>query len=108
MSWSKSSELFDAIVSHSTYSERKGKKMIYCSSNGYMYFILTKDGEIGFRLNKADQKEFGEAYGFEPLISYGATMKDYVKIPVNHYTEVELLAKWLDRSHVYVNTLTSK
>lgn len=108
MSRTERLELFDTIVSHSTYSERKGKKMIYCSSNGYMYFILNTAGEIGFRLSKADQKEFGYIYGFEPLMSYGATMKDYVKIPENLYTEVELLSKWLDKSHVYVNTLMSK
>lgn len=108
MSWGKNLEFFDAIVALSSYSERKGKKMIYCSSNGYMYFILNKDGEIGFRLGKVEQKEFGDLYGFEPLLSYKAVMKDYVKIPKSLYEQTELLAKWLDKSHTYVNTLQPK
>lgn len=108
MTWNEALLIYDEIVELSSHSERKGKKMIYTSSNGYMYSIINKEGEVGFRLSKEDQKLFDQEFGAEPLLSHNAVMKDYVKIPLKLLDQKETAAKWLDKSHKYVNTLAPK
>jgi len=108
MSWEKKLKIFDEIVQLSTNSERKGKKKIYTSANGYMYAILNAAGEIGFQISKEDQKAFDAEFDTAPLLSYGAVMKDYVKIPERLFTEKTMLANWLDKAHNYVMTLKPK
>lgn len=108
MSYQESLNLYDETVVLSTHSERKGKTMPYTSSKGYMYSLLNKKGQLGIRLSKEDQKQFDQEYGANPFISYNATMKDYVLIPDHLLTEKEILSKWLNRAHHFVNTLTPK
>lgn len=99
---------YDEIVALSSNSKRKGKTMPYTSSNGYMYSLLNKAGQLGFRLSKEDQKKFDQEFGAEPFISYNATMKDYVLIHEPLLQEKEMLAQWLNKAHDYVNTLSPK
>ncbi|MBL4710700.1 MAG: hypothetical protein JKY48_19925 [Flavobacteriales bacterium] len=108
MSYQENLNTYDEIVILSSHSERKGKTMPYTSSNGYMYSLLNKAGQLGFRLSKEDQKEFGQEYGGEAFISHNATMKDYILIHDHLLKEKEMLAKWLDKAHDYVNTLKPK
>ena len=108
MTWNEALLIYDEIVALSSQSERKGKKMIYTSSNGYMYSIINNDGEVGFRLSKEDQKAFDQEFGAEPLIFHNAVMKDYVKVPVELLGQKEAAAKWLNKAHEYVNTLAPK
>ena len=49
-------ELYEKIVAQFPEIERKGKTMPYTSANGYMFSLLNKAGELGFRFSKERQK----------------------------------------------------
>ena len=55
-------KLYDKAVSMSSDFQRKGKTMPYTSSNGYMFSLLNKSGELGIRMLKNDQTEFKSKY----------------------------------------------
>lgn len=82
--------------------------MPYTSANGYMFSLLNKDGELGFRLPKELQMEFIEQYGGGELRSYGAVMRDYVRIPNELLGNTEVLGKYLQLSYEYVMKLPPK
>ena len=105
----KNLEIYDGIIALNPNFKRKGKTVPYTSANGYMFTLLNKAGEIGFRLPKDQQKIFKETYkGSGPLISHNATMKDYVLIPEDLYHETEVLAKYLQISFEFVMSLPPK
>ncbi|WP_299103354.1 hypothetical protein [uncultured Winogradskyella sp.] len=62
MSWEDTLKVFDDITQACNGFERKGKKMIYTSSNGYMFTLLNKAGEIGIRLPKETANKFKAKY----------------------------------------------
>lgn len=88
--------------------ERKGKSMPYTSANGYMFSLMNKDGELGIRLPKERYKEFMEKHGAAELRSHGAVMREYVKIPEDMLGKTKALAKLLNESQDYVNSLKPK
>ncbi|WP_298897203.1 hypothetical protein [uncultured Psychroserpens sp.] len=106
--WEEQLKFYDSIVEQCPDFERKGKKMIYTSANGYMFTLLNKDAEIGIRLSKASQKAFKEKYNATEYRSYGAVMRDYVKVPEALYTEIQLLVDYFNESYNYVMTLPPK
>ncbi|WP_452603126.1 hypothetical protein [Pontimicrobium sp. MEBiC06410] len=106
--WEDKLKLYDEIVAMCPDFERKGKKMIYTSSNGYMFTLLNKAGEIGIRLSKESQKTFKEKHEATIYKSYGAVMKDYVLVPEHLYNDKALLASYFQESFTYVNTLKPK
>ena len=108
MTWDEALAFFDKLVDQCSEFERKGKSMIYCSANGYMFALLNKAGEIGFRLPKDVANAFIEKYDSGPYYSYGAKMKDYVIIPEKLYTNEDLLINYLRQSHAYVLSLPPK
>ncbi|MBR9920993.1 MAG: TfoX/Sxy family protein [Bacteroidetes bacterium] len=109
MSWENNLKAYDAIVEGISDFERKGKSMPYTSSNGYMFSLLNKAGELGIRLPKEDQKKFIEQYPDSgPLKSHGATMRDYVLVPEALLKEPDVVAEWLKKGFAYVNTLPPK
>ena len=91
-------QIFDDIVELCPGIERKGKTMPYTSANGYMFSLLNKDAELGFRFHKEDCKIFMEKHQTGIFKSHGAIMKDYVLIPENMLQEKELLADYLNKS----------
>lgn len=105
----KNLDTYDSIIALNSNFKRKGKTVPYTSANGYMFTLLNKAGEIGFRLPKDQQKIFKETYQDSgPLISHNATMKDYVLIPENLYQETDILAKYLQMSFEFVMSLPPK
>jgi hypothetical protein len=100
--------LYDKLVGMCPRFERKGKTMPYTSANGHMFSLLNKNGELGFRYDKKKQKEYLETWGSEHLISYGAVMKGYVKIPEHMFEDLETLAGYLNESYDYVMGLPPK
>ena len=106
--WEENAEKYKAAIKKSGRFELKGKSMLYTSSNGYMFSQLNKAGEIGIRLSKDDQKEFKEKYNATEFKSYGATMRDYVKVPDELLGDVSLLANWMDKGFDFVNSLEPK
>ena len=101
-------ETYKEIISFTEKSELKGKNMLYTSNNGYMYSMINKNNELGFRLSKADRAEFDKKYGVLPFMSHGATMRDYVLIPESLLSDIKVLAAWLSRAHEHVSTLKPK
>lgn len=108
MDWEKELEFYDSLIKVCNGFERKGKKMIYTSSNGYMFSLLNKAGEIGIRLPKDIAKQFMEDYNTGAYYSYGAKMKDYVLVPRTLYDNKDLLVEYLEKSFAYVNNLQPK
>lgn len=106
--WEKQLEFYDSIVAECPNFERKGKKMIYTSANGYMFTLLNKDSEIGIRLSKESQKAFKETYNATEYRSYGAVMRDYVKVPEALYANKQLLVDYFNESYGYVMSLEPK
>ena len=108
MTWEETLKLYDNITEACDGFERKGKKMIYTSSNGYMFTLLNKDGEIGIRLPKEMANKFKTDYNTGDYYSYGAKMRDYVLVPKNLYINKALLVEYFEKSFAYVNSLPSK
>ena len=108
MIWDDALKVYDAIVADCNGFERKGKKMIYTSSNGYMFSLLNKDAEIGIRLPKDEAKSFKETYNSDDYYSHGAKMKDYVIVTEALYSNKELLVSYFEKSFAFVNTLKPK
>lgn len=106
--WEDRLKFYDSIVDQCPDFERKGKKMIYTSANGYMFTLLNKDAEIGIRLSKESQEAFKEKYNATIYKSYGAVMRDYIKVPEALYSEKQLLVDYFNESYAYVMTLKPK
>jgi hypothetical protein len=106
--WNEKLKIFDDIVATCSDFERKGKSMIYCSANGYMFALLNKAGELGVRLSKPSQEVFKKKHNTTEYKSYGAVMKDYVLIPDNLLSDSNLMTKLFTESYNYVITLKPK
>ncbi|MEF3078623.1 hypothetical protein [Winogradskyella poriferorum] len=108
MTWEDSLKIYDTIVESCNGFERKGKKMIYTSSNGYMFTLLNKAGEIGIRLPKEEATKFMEQYDTGHYYSYGAKMKDYVLAPESLWNNKPIMVKYFEQSFAYVNSFPTK
>lgn len=106
--WEKTLKFYDELVSANPNFERKGKTMPYTSANGYMFSLVNKDGELGFRLSKESGKKFMEEHNTTIFKSHGAVMRDYVLIPERMFKDVELLSEYLEESYQHVMSLPPK
>ena len=82
--------------------------MPYTSANGYMFSLLNKAGQLGFRYSKEQQKKYIEEWQSDYFKSYGATMQGYVLIPEDMLDDLDLLAAYLNESYDYVMSLDPK
>lgn len=101
-------ELYGKVVATNPEVERKGKTMPYTSHNGHMFSFLTKEGKLALRLPDEDREAFVEKYGTEPVVQYGAVMKEYVEVPHGLLQDTDELKKYFDVSYQYVGTLKPK
>lgn len=108
MTWDDALKVYDSITEACDGFERKGKKMIYTSSNGYMFTLLNKNAEIGIRLPKDEATKFMETYNTGNYYSYSAKMKDYVLVPESLWADKTLMIQFFKRSFDYVNSLPPK
>lgn len=108
MNWDDALKIYDDITEACDGFERKGKKMIYTSSNGYMFTLLNKDAEIGIRLPKEEAAKFIEEHNTGHYYSYGAKMKDYVLVPETLWNDKKLMVNIFEQSFSYVNSLPPK
>ena len=106
--WEKNLVLFDALVAKCPRFKRKGKTMPYTSANGYMFSLLNKDGELGFRFSKEVQEKYMKALETTYFRSYGANMKGYILIPNKMFEDLDNLAGYLNESYAYVMSLDPK
>lgn len=89
----KNLDIYDALVAKCPRIERKGKTVTYTSSNGYMFSLLNKDGEIGIRLSK---EKLMQKHNTTLYKSHNAIMKGYILIPNSLHKELDLLAESLN------------
>lgn len=101
-------ELYEELVATNPEVERKGKTMPYTSRNGHMFSFLTKEGKLALRLSDEDREAFVEEYGTEPVVQYGAVMKEYVEVPQELLEDADELKRYFDMSYEYVGTLKPK
>ncbi|MBO6606741.1 hypothetical protein [Psychroserpens sp.] len=106
--WEERLKIYDHIVAQCANFERKGKNMIYTSANGYMFTLLNKDAEIGIRLSKPSQETFKTQYNTTEYRSYGAVMRDYVKVPDELLDNTDLMVQYFNESYNYVMSLPPK
>jgi len=108
MTWNETLELYDKLVAITPGFERKGKTVPYTSSNGYMFSLLNKDGELGIRLPKDEYKKFIEEFDSSEFRSHGAVMRSYVLVPDKMLEDLSFLAPYLLKAFEYVNSLKPK
>lgn len=106
--WKSQLELYDQLVAMIDQFERKGKTVPYTSSNGYMFSLLNKEGQFGIRLPKDLREQFLSEYESGPLLSHGATMREYVLVPDDLLTRPGELFPFLMSGFEYVNSLPPK
>lgn len=100
--------LYDQLVGQCSRFERKGKTMPYTSSNGYMFSLLNKAGELGIRFSEERKKEIIAEFKSDIFKSYGATMRGYVLMTNEMLNDQKVIQTFLNESFDYVNTLEPK
>jgi TfoX/Sxy family transcriptional regulator of competence genes len=100
-------EIYDELIASIPEIKRKGKNVPYTSLNGNMFTFLDK-GTLAVRLSKDDREEFTNKYNSEPMVSYEAVMKEYVKIPDELLNNMDVLKQYLAKSFEYAKTLKPK
>ena len=101
-------ELYEKVVATLPEVKRKGKTMPYTSHNGHMFSLLTKEGKLALRLPDDDREAFVKKYGTEPVVQYGAVMKEYVEIPQELLQDTDELKHYFELSYQYIGTLKPK
>ncbi|GLQ22180.1 hypothetical protein GCM10007853_00540 [Algimonas ampicilliniresistens] len=100
--------IYDSVVARCPEIDRKGKTMPYTSTNGHMFSLVNKDGEIGFRLGPDGMANFFAEHDSGPFLSHGATMRGYVLIPDAMLSDHDRLVIYLRQAKAYVESLPPK
>lgn len=101
-------ELYEKLVSTMPEVQRKGKTMPYTSHNGHMFSFLTKEGKLSLRLSDEAREAFVKEYGTEPVVQYGAVMKEYVAVPHDLLQDTDKLKQYFEMSYQYIDSLKPK
>ena len=56
------------------------------------------------RLSDDDREAFVKKYGPEPVVQYGAVMKEYVEIPQEQLQDTDELKQYFELSYQYIGT----
>jgi len=107
MNWDNALKIYYEIEESCNGFERKGKKMIYTPSNGYMFTLLNKNAEIDIRLPK-EEAMFMEKHNTGHYYSCDTKMKDHVLIPESIWEDKKLMVRYFEQSFEYVNSLPTK
>ncbi len=100
--------LFEKAVAAVPGIERKGDTMPYTSLNGHMFSLFTKEGTLALRLSEPDRLAFVAKYKTEPVVQYGAVLKEYVAVPPTLLARMKELAKYFTASVEYIRSLKPK
>jgi TfoX/Sxy family transcriptional regulator of competence genes len=106
--WEENLERYDQFVAACPRFERKGKTMPYTSSNGHMFSLLNKAGQLGIRFSKEVQNSYMESLGTTLFKSYNAVMRGYILIPDELLDDQQRMVALLNESYDYVMTLEPK
>ena len=108
MSYDSTLKRYDDLVEKCSGFDRKGKTMPYTSSNGHMFSLLNKDGELGLRFSKETQKAYFEKFNTSFLMSHGAKMNGYIEITGTMLNDTTLMLELFQESLEFVNSLPPK
>jgi hypothetical protein len=100
--------LYEKLVATVPGIDRKGDTMPYTSMNGNMFSLLTKDGTLVLRLGEVDRAAFVKTFKTEPVVLYGAVMKEYVAVPADLLAKTKELSKYFKLSVEYARGLKPK
>ena len=106
--YSDALECYKNLVAETIGGQLKGRANPYTSMNGNMFSFLDKAGMLCFRLSKEDREAFVETYATQPVVQYGAVMKEYVHIPPQVVADLPTLKVWFAKCVTYVQTLPAK
>lgn len=106
--WEEKLKIYDELVAKCPRFDRKGKTMPCTSSNGYMFSLLNKAGEIGIRFSKEVKEKYIEEFDSTIFKSYDSIMHGYVLIPEIMLEDLDNVARYLDESYDYVMSLEPK
>lgn len=106
--WNEKLKVYNELVAMCPHIERKGKTVPHTSSNGYMFSIFNKAGEIGIRFSKEVQKKYMEEYNTTLFKSYNSIMHGYILITDEMLKDMDNLAKLLNESYEHVMSLEPK
>lgn len=101
-------ELYNNLIKTNPDIEKKGKTTPYTSINGHMFSFLSKDGSMGLRLSESDRESFISEYYGKLMVQHGRTMKEFVEIPDELFSDTEKLTSYLQKSLDYVSSLKPK
>ena len=101
-------QLYEQLLATQPGIELKGKNNPYTSHNGHMFTFISKEGVLAIRLAKDERELFLKKYKTTLMESYGAVMKEYVKVPDDLLAETKQLKVYLLKSLAYVRTLKPK
>jgi hypothetical protein len=82
----------------------------YTAVNGNMYSMISKHGVVGIRLPEPDRSAFLETYATELFRGDPAwpPAREFVAVPDDLLTNLDVLRPVLERSYRYVQTLKPK
>ena len=101
-------QLYRQLLATHPQIELKGKNNPYTSHNGHMFTFISKEGVLAIRLPKYEREVFLKEHNTTLMESYGAIMKEYVKVPDTLFQDTDTLAKYLKISYEYMKTLKPK
>jgi len=101
-------KLYENLLATHPEIELKGKNNPYTSHNGHMFTFISKDGVLAIRLPKDEREKFLQKYNTTLMESYGAVMKEYVKVPGDLLSDTNLLKEYLIKSLDYIKALKPK
>jgi len=101
-------ELYQKVLRTIPAIERKGDANPYTSLNGNMFTLLHSSGVLAFRLPEEEREKFLKKYKTSLFEAYGTVMKEYAVVPDALLKKTSELAKWLEVSYSYAQTLKPK
>lgn len=100
--------LYEKLVATNPRVERKGDTMPYTSVNGNMFSVVSKEGVVCLRLSADQRDAFMRKYKTEPVVMYGALMKEYVAVPPALLASTAEAARYFEMSYTYAMSLKAK
>lgn len=101
-------ELYDKLIATIPELERKGAANPYTALNGNMFTLLHQSRTLTIRLPEGAREQFLKKYKTKLFEAYGAVMKEYVTVPDSLLSKTKELAKYLEASYAYAQTLKPK
>ena len=100
---------YEKLVATRPEFKVKGKASRYTSMNGHMFSFVTKEGDgVALRMSKADREAYVEEHQTEPVVQYGAVMREYVFVRPALLEQTDEAARYFSASVDYVSSLKPK